>query len=72
MFENICHRSPGTTNCLVGQMTIFYCGKVNVYDGVPDAKVTKLPLCIYLKKKNASSLHGFLEINPLALAFQCI
>ncbi|XP_034685955.1 protein TIFY 4B-like isoform X2 [Vitis riparia] len=31
-------RSPGATNCLVGQMTIFYCGKVNVYDGVPDDK----------------------------------
>lgn len=23
----------------VGQMTIFYCGKVNVYDGVPPDKV---------------------------------
>ncbi|XWS53925.1 hypothetical protein CRYUN_Cryun10bG0042100 [Craigia yunnanensis] len=28
-------RSPCETNELGGQMTIFYCGKVNVYDGVP-------------------------------------
>ncbi|KAK9287718.1 hypothetical protein L1049_016157 [Liquidambar formosana] len=31
-------RSPGATNWSVGQMTIFYCGKVNVYDGVPPDK----------------------------------
>eukprot|EP00257_Ricinus_communis_P015549 XP_015573491.1 protein TIFY 4B isoform X2 [Ricinus communis] len=30
--------SPGATDGLVGQMTIFYCGKVNVYDGVPPDK----------------------------------
>ncbi|XP_021899467.1 protein TIFY 4B-like isoform X2 [Carica papaya] len=30
--------SPGEANALVGQMTIFYCGKVNVYDGVPPDK----------------------------------
>ncbi|XP_050218262.1 protein TIFY 4B isoform X2 [Mercurialis annua] len=30
--------SPGATVGLVGQMTIFYCGKVNVYDGVPPDK----------------------------------
>lgn len=33
------HRSPSATNPSVGQMTIFYCGKVNVYDGVPTDKV---------------------------------
>ncbi|XP_059448702.1 protein TIFY 4B-like isoform X2 [Corylus avellana] len=31
-------RSPCATNGSVGQMTIFYCGKVNVYDGVPPEK----------------------------------
>ncbi|XP_044499697.1 protein TIFY 4A-like isoform X2 [Mangifera indica] len=31
-------RNPGEANGLVGQMIIFYCGKVNVYDGVPDEK----------------------------------
>ncbi|XP_038719215.1 protein TIFY 4B-like isoform X2 [Tripterygium wilfordii] len=31
-------RSPSVTNGLVGQMTIFYSGKVNVYDGVPPDK----------------------------------
>ncbi|XP_057992492.1 protein TIFY 4B isoform X7 [Hevea brasiliensis] len=30
--------SPGATDGLVGQLTIFYCGKVNVYDGVPSDK----------------------------------
>ncbi|KAJ0035367.1 hypothetical protein Pint_24745 [Pistacia integerrima] len=31
-------RNPGEANGLAGQMTIFYCGKVNVYDGVPTDK----------------------------------
>ncbi|GMI69983.1 PEAPOD 2 [Hibiscus trionum] len=31
-------RSQYETNELGGQMTIFYCGKINVYDGVPLAK----------------------------------
>ncbi|XP_044486771.1 protein TIFY 4B isoform X2 [Mangifera indica] len=31
-------RNLGEANMLVGQMTIFYCGKVNVYDGVPTDK----------------------------------
>ncbi|MBA0780148.1 hypothetical protein Gotri_004288, partial [Gossypium trilobum] len=31
-------RSQCETNELGGQMTIFYCGKINVYDGVPLAK----------------------------------
>ncbi|XVF28773.1 hypothetical protein REPUB_Repub15cG0059800 [Reevesia pubescens] len=33
--KNLSPRSPCETNELGGQMTIFYCGKVNVYDGVP-------------------------------------
>ncbi|XWS08917.1 hypothetical protein CRYUN_Cryun40dG0041800 [Craigia yunnanensis] len=33
--KNLSPRSPYETNKLGGQMTIFYCGKVNVYDGVP-------------------------------------
>ena len=32
----------------MGQMTIFYCGKVNVYDDVPADKVLKL-LLLYLE-----------------------
>lgn len=32
----------------IGQMTIFYCGKVNVYDDVPADKVLKL-LFAYLE-----------------------
>ncbi|XP_062169168.1 protein TIFY 4A-like isoform X2 [Alnus glutinosa] len=31
-------RIPCGTNGSIGQMTIFYCGKVNVYDGVPPEK----------------------------------
>ncbi|KAG8658663.1 protein TIFY 4B isoform X4 [Manihot esculenta] len=40
---------------LVGQMTIFYCGKVNVYDGIPPDKIP-------------SDKHGF--IPPNAAVFQ--
>ncbi|GLT99556.1 hypothetical protein SLE2022_169900 [Rubroshorea leprosula] len=36
--KNVSPRSPGQTIELGGQMTIFYCGKVNVYDGVPPEK----------------------------------
>ncbi|KAJ9154268.1 hypothetical protein P3X46_027621 [Hevea brasiliensis] len=36
--QAIASRSPGATDGLVGQLTIFYCGKVNVYDGVPSDK----------------------------------
>ncbi|TXG63713.1 hypothetical protein EZV62_010707 [Acer yangbiense] len=32
----------GSANEPVGQMTIFYCGKVNVYDDVPDDKVQEI------------------------------
>lgn len=32
-------RDQYDTNGVDGQMTIFYCGKVNVYDGVPPDKV---------------------------------
>ncbi|XP_038699903.1 protein TIFY 4B-like isoform X2 [Tripterygium wilfordii] len=35
-------RSPSVKNSLVGQMTILYCGKVNVYDGVPPDKARAL------------------------------
>ncbi|KAL1539727.1 TIFY, variant 2 [Salvia divinorum] len=35
-------RTPGSTNMPIGQMTIFYCGKVNVYDDVPADKVRAL------------------------------
>ncbi|XP_043806832.1 protein TIFY 4B isoform X5 [Manihot esculenta] len=42
--------SPGATDGLVRQMTIFYCGKVNVYDGVPP-------------DKTPSDKHGFLHPN---------
>ncbi|KAG6400820.1 hypothetical protein SASPL_137663 [Salvia splendens] len=41
-------RTPGSTNMPIGQMTIFYCGKVNVYDDVPADKVLKL-LLLYLE-----------------------
>lgn len=36
-------------NGLVGQMTIFYCGKLNVFDGVPTDKVM---------------MRGLLELTP--------
>ncbi|CAN7031105.1 unnamed protein product, partial [Brassica rapa subsp. trilocularis] len=35
-------RSPAETSALVGQMTIFYSGKVSVYDGVPPEKVNEI------------------------------
>lgn len=36
-------RSQCATDAFVGQLTIFYCGKVNVYEGVPPEKVKNLP-----------------------------
>ncbi|KAF5189385.1 Tify 4b [Thalictrum thalictroides] len=36
--NTIASRNMNPTNGLVGQMTIFYCGKVNVYDGMPTEK----------------------------------
>lgn len=42
----IADRSPCETIELDAQMTIFYCGKVNVYDGVPPDKVMRLPLSV--------------------------
>ncbi|KAL2535688.1 Protein TIFY 4B [Forsythia ovata] len=35
-------RTLGSTNIPAGQMTIFYCGKVNVYDDVPADKVRSI------------------------------
>ncbi|XP_057800988.1 protein TIFY 4B-like isoform X2 [Salvia miltiorrhiza] len=35
-------RTPGSMNMPIGQMTIFYCGKVNVYDDIPADKVRAL------------------------------
>ncbi|KAH6820162.1 hypothetical protein C2S53_020627 [Perilla frutescens var. hirtella] len=35
-------RTPGSTNMPIGQMTIFYCGKVNVYDDIPADKAQAL------------------------------
>ena len=45
-YSKLFDRSPCETNKLGGQMTIFHCGKVNVYDGVPLDKVMKLPLSV--------------------------
>ncbi|CAL9225370.1 unnamed protein product, partial [Arabidopsis halleri] len=35
-------RSPAETSALVGQMAIFYSGKMNVYDGVPPEKARSI------------------------------
>ncbi|KAI9181909.1 hypothetical protein LWI28_019936 [Acer negundo] len=40
--DSVSPRTTGSANESVGQMTIFYCGKVNVYDDVPDDKVQEI------------------------------
>ncbi|KAK3193703.1 hypothetical protein Dsin_025026 [Dipteronia sinensis] len=40
--DSVSPRTIGSANEPVGQMTIFYCGKVNVYDDVTDDKVQEI------------------------------
>lgn len=41
-FLHLCSpRNTGSSKIPAGQMTIFYCGRVNVYDDVPADKVLK-------------------------------
>ncbi|KAG8636741.1 protein TIFY 4B isoform X2 [Manihot esculenta] len=59
--------SPGATDGLVRQMTIFYCGKVNVYDGVPPDKAQAI---MHLA---ASPIQSHLDdpIHRPAFSFPC-
>ncbi|KAL9410673.1 hypothetical protein AB3S75_044449 [Citrus x aurantiifolia] len=40
--KTISNRNPCEANGSIGQMTIFYCGKVNVYEGVPTDKAQEI------------------------------
>ncbi|CAA2974744.1 protein TIFY 4B-like isoform X2 [Olea europaea var. sylvestris] len=55
--ESAPSRTVGSTNIPAGQMTIFYCGKVNVYDDVPADKVRAI-------MHFAASLHQFPQEPP--------
>lgn len=66
----MCNRDQGEADS--GQMTIFYCGKVNVYDGVPPDKVIKLffPWIFGVKNDNSvwtSNMHPSLDLQARAI-----
>ncbi|KAJ9154266.1 hypothetical protein P3X46_027621 [Hevea brasiliensis] len=69
--QAIASRSPGATDGLVGQLTIFYCGKVNVYDGVPSDKVMKPPFA-WIPGDNSDSMLAFQCIQNMDLQAQAI
>ncbi|KAL1547199.1 TIFY, variant 2 [Salvia divinorum] len=60
-------RTPGSTNMSIGQMTIFYCGKVNVYDDVPADKVQALMHIAASPRQvaNEQPVDGAVGLQPL-------
>ncbi|KAG6434941.1 hypothetical protein SASPL_106586 [Salvia splendens] len=60
-------RTPGSRNMPIGQMTIFYCGKVNVYDDVPADKVRALMhiAASPLQVPDEQPVEGFVGLQPL-------